>query len=145
MPSRRRQHQPPDQPPEFFIDRSLGRYQVPGALRALCHVVHTMAEVDGPGKEEDVDDEVWIEECARRGWVLLTTDERIRYVKPEREAIERAEGRVFRLGRSDLTGTEQVRWFSNNIHRIIQRSRRSGPFIDVVHENTVERQWPREQ
>jgi hypothetical protein len=104
-----------------------------------------MAEVYGSGKEENVDDEVWLEEGSLAGWVLLTTDERIRYVPPQREAIERGKGKVFRLARSDLAGVEQVRWYVNNRFRIIQRSHKPGPFIDVVHENHVERQWPRER
>jgi hypothetical protein len=117
---------------------------VPGALRALGYIVHTMAEVYGAGREQDVDDEVWLEEGSLAGWVLLTCDERIRYVPPERAAIERGRGRVFRLARGDLPGAEQVRWYIVNIHRIFRRARKLGPFIDVVYEDHCERQWPRE-
>lgn len=40
------------EPPEFFIDRSLGRRTVPEALRAVGLVVYTMADVYGrhPGR-----------------------------------------------------------------------------------------------
>jgi hypothetical protein len=34
-------------PPEFFIDRSLGRYHLANSLRACGFVVRTMAEVYG--------------------------------------------------------------------------------------------------
>src|SRR5260221_6179254 len=46
-------------PPEFFTDRSLGRYVVPNALRALGLTVHTMAEVYGERQGQDADDEDW--------------------------------------------------------------------------------------
>jgi hypothetical protein len=36
---------------EFFIDRSLGRHQVPQALRDAGLSVHTMAEVYGDAAE----------------------------------------------------------------------------------------------
>jgi len=38
----------------------------------------------------------------------------------------------------------QIRWVNTNIHRIVQRSRRRGPFIDVVLERTMARDWPKE-
>jgi hypothetical protein len=41
-------------PPEFFVDRSLGRHMVPEALRELGFVVHTMADVYPNGEDEDV-------------------------------------------------------------------------------------------
>jgi hypothetical protein len=39
-------------PPEFFVDRSLGRRMVPEALRGLGVVVHTMADTY-PGGENN--------------------------------------------------------------------------------------------
>ena len=38
---------PSASPPEFFIDRSLGRHVVPDALREAGVVVHAMADVYG--------------------------------------------------------------------------------------------------
>jgi len=35
-------------------------------------------------------------------------------------------------------------YFETNINRIVQRSRKPGPFVDVVLKNSVERRWPRE-
>lgn len=43
---------------EFFIDRSLGRHQVPQALRAIGLIVHTMAEVYGELAGQRLKDEV---------------------------------------------------------------------------------------
>jgi hypothetical protein len=38
---------PSASPPEYFIDRSLGRHGVPDALRAAGAIVHVMADVFG--------------------------------------------------------------------------------------------------
>jgi len=67
-----------DPPPEFFVDRSLGYYLLPDAMRELGLVVHTMRSVYGPGAEETVEDMVWLEQVGRAGWVALTKDDAIR-------------------------------------------------------------------
>jgi hypothetical protein len=56
----------PQPPPEFFVDRSLGRHIVPDAIRALGFVVHTMAEVYPGGEDESVADGRWIADAAGR-------------------------------------------------------------------------------
>ena len=63
---------PPRDPPEFFVDRSLGYHLLPDALRALGFAVHTMRSVNGPDAEETEPDEVWLEQARRAGWVALT-------------------------------------------------------------------------
>jgi hypothetical protein len=62
---------PPRDPPEFFVDRSLGYHLLPDALRALGFAVHTMRSVYGPDAEETVPDVVWLEQAGRAGWVVL--------------------------------------------------------------------------
>jgi len=52
----------PQPPPEFFIDRSLGRIVVTEAIRGTGHVVHTMAEVYR-GRDEQVKDVEWIRDA----------------------------------------------------------------------------------
>lgn len=88
-----------------------------------------------------MDDEKWIEEGAAKGWVLLTKDD-IRFETGPREAMERSGARVFYLSRQDLLGPEQVRWFVNNINKIVQRSRKRGPYAQAVYENDVVKRWP---
>jgi hypothetical protein len=45
------------------------------------------------------------------------------------------------VGRGAQNVNMQIGWVTTNIHRIVQRSRRAGPFIDVVREKTVEKDW----
>lgn len=47
---------PSGSPPEFFVDRSLGRH-LADALRAAGAVVHGMADVDGERIGQELDDE----------------------------------------------------------------------------------------
>jgi len=50
--------------------------------------------------------------------------------------------RVFALPNANLTGPEMAARFDANLHRILQRSRKRGPFVDVVHPSRLERRWP---
>jgi uncharacterized protein with PIN domain len=97
VPSTRRSAKPPEQPPEFFVDRSLGRLAFPKALRGLGFEVVTLWEAYGPEVEQHLDDDVWIVEQAAAGRVLLTRDE-LRQ-RRHRKAIELSRARVFRVGR----------------------------------------------
>lgn len=53
--------------PEFFVDRSLGRFTVPEALRACGLVVHAMAEVYGERVGQGLQDERWLRDAGERG------------------------------------------------------------------------------
>jgi hypothetical protein len=119
-------------PPEFFVDRSLGYHLLPDALRALGFVVHTMRSVYGPHAEETVSDVVWLEQAGRAGWVALTKDEAIR-----------RRVRAFCLTNANLTGEQQRDRFLANINCMIQRSRRPGPWICAVYERQLVQIWPR--
>lgn len=133
-----------EQQPEFFTDRSLGRHIVPTALRQLGLVIHTMAEVYPDGEDESVADTRWIADADGAGWVALTKDERI-FRDPENQAaLVRSQLRVFAIANQHLTGPQMVEYFQHNINRILQRSRKRGPFVDAVYRTSVERRWPRE-
>ena len=65
-------------PPEFFVDRSLGRRRVAEALRRTGWSLCTHHEVFG-GRDEEVHDVEWLEYCGRQGLPVLTNDRRLRY------------------------------------------------------------------
>ncbi|MGO9884864.1 MAG: hypothetical protein ACLPV4_17855, partial [Solirubrobacteraceae bacterium] len=66
-----------ERPPEFFLDRSLGRHIVADALREVGLTVTTMAD-RYPETEESVKDETWIREVTHDGLVILMKDDQIR-------------------------------------------------------------------
>jgi len=130
-------------PPEFFVDRSLGNRIVPEAIRALGFRVWAMSDIYPNETDEGVADVDWIERAGRENWVVLTKDERITRRPDEVEALEASGVRVFAIGNQHLTGPQMAGYYTANIHRIVQRARKAGPFVDIVHPKTVERRWPK--
>lgn len=51
-------------------------------------------------------DTLWLPAVASRGWVLLTTDARIRHNLLEKEAVRANRMRMFYFSRNNLAGTE---------------------------------------
>ncbi len=132
---------PPDNPPEFFVDRSLGKSIVAG-LRDAGLVVHSMADVYGEAIGQGLHDEVWLHDVAERGWAILTKDDAIRRRPAEREALVGAGARVFILTKADLRAAEQTARFVSNRNRILRQARRPGPYIYGVYESGLKRLWP---
>lgn len=66
----------------FFTDRDLGK-QFPAILRTAGILVEAHGEHFAP----DAPDDEWLPEVGRRGWVVLTHDQRIRYKSNERDAV----------------------------------------------------------
>src|SRR5438093_398009 len=108
-----------ESPPEFFVDRSLGKSIAEG-LRACGLTVHTMASVYGEKQAQRLKDEVWLRDAGERGWVVLTKDDAIRRRPSERDALIDAGARVFCLTSAQLRGDEQTQRFVSNRHRIIR-------------------------
>ena len=72
--------------PVFFVDRSLGKHDVPNALRAAGARVG----VHDDHFPQDAPDEVWLPAVGRNGWAVLTSDDRIRYRQAEKSAATTA-------------------------------------------------------
>lgn len=68
----------------YFTDRDLGK-QFPLRLREAGLDVQRHADHFDPATP----DEVWLPEAGRRGWIVLTHDERIRYKPNELAAVMR--------------------------------------------------------
>jgi hypothetical protein len=130
-----------DKPPEFFVDRSLGKGIVDG-LRAAGLTVHSMAEVYGEVKAQRLPDETWLRDAGKNGWIVLTKDDPIRRRPAERDALTDAAVRVFCLTNRNLRGVEQTARFVSNRHRIIRQARKPGPYIYGVYEKGLKHLWP---
>jgi len=131
-----------DKPPEFFVDRSLGKSIVVG-LRSEGLIVHSMADVYGEDAAQLLADEVWLRDAGENGWIVLTKDDAIRRRPAEREALTDASVRVFCLTNRNLRGTEQTARFVSNRDRILRQAREPGPYIYGVYEHGLRRLWPR--
>src|SRR6266508_5371203 len=104
----------PPEPLVFFIDRSLGRKIVSQALRQSGETVEIHDDRCAP----DAKDEDWLFEVGKRGWIVLTKDDRIRYRVTERTAIVSARVRAFVLTSTQLQGTEMAAAFVTALPRI---------------------------
>jgi hypothetical protein len=129
-------------PPEFLLDRSLGRHQVANALRARGLHVHTLWSVYGAAEERLLDHE-WATEAGTRGWVVLSADKRLRYSVSTRLLVAHRVG-VFQLARGNLPGPVQVRWYLANLQAILAACEEPRPFIFTVHEHSIELVWPKD-
>ena len=93
----------PLEPLVFFVDRSLGRRIIPDALRSAGAQI----ELHDDHFPQDAQDQTWLAEAGKRGWVVLTKDKRLRYRTVETHALITAKVRAFVLtARGDLNGAE---------------------------------------
>jgi PIN like domain len=128
-----------DKPPEFFLDRSLGKTSA-SRLRKAGRVVHLIAEYY-PRDAQDIGDAEWIAEGCRRGWILLTKDRRIRYRTGELAAI--TSGHLFCLADGNATLDQITQRFLNAMPAIHRAVRNTETGFWHVHEGgRITRMWP---
>lgn len=128
-----------DRPPEFFLDRSLGKTSA-SSLRAAGHIVHLIAEYY-ERDAQDTGDAEWIAEGCRLGWALLTKDRRIRYRTEEPGALTR--GHLFCLADGNATLDQIAQRFLDAmpaIHRAIRNTEVG--FWHVHAGGRITRMWP---
>ena len=118
------------EPLVFFIDRSLGRRVIPNALRDAGARV----EVHDDHFSQDAQDQVWLAEAGKRGWVVLTKDKHLRYRAVETNALMSAKVRAFVLTtRGDLSGAEIGQIFVKALPKMRRLcATDSGPFVAHV-------------
>lgn len=127
----------PDGLPDLFIDRSLGRIQVPALLRAAGLRLITLAEHYGIPADQDVEDVAWLELVGQQGWVAFMKDAEIRRRPAERAAVQQHGVRAFCLTAGSLTADRMAARFINNLDAITEACRQPGPFIYAVHETRI--------
>jgi PIN domain-containing protein len=130
-------------PPEFLIDRSLGRLSLPRALREAGLIVQTLADIYGEQTARETDDATWLALAGEHGWVVLCKDDHIRRRPAELQALTDGKVRLFCLTNAQLTFAQQAEWFLINRHRIIQASRRPGPYVYGVYSDRIVKLWPK--
>lgn len=133
---------PPGHPeglPDLFLDRSLGRVQVPSLLRAAGLRVRTLAEEYGVPADEKVADVDWLAHAGRKGWPVLMKDERIRYRPVEKEAVIVFKVQAFCLTNGNLRAAAMAEQFLAVIDQIASRCREPGPFLYSVLASGIRR------
>lgn len=119
----------PPEPLVFFIDYSLGNKKVADALRQASVTVEVHVDHFRP----DAKDEAWLSVAGKRGWIVLTKDDRIRYRTIERAALMRARVAMFVLASGNLRGEEMAQAFIAALPRIRRfLAKNRPPFIAKI-------------
>jgi hypothetical protein len=129
----------PDALPDLFLDRSLGRIQVPRLLREAGLRLVTLAEHYGIPADEDVADTTWLRDAGTAGWVVFMKDSRIRRTPAERAELVASRVRAFCLTRKDLTAPEMAARFLDRLPAITAACAEPGPLLYAVHASRIER------
>jgi len=128
----------PDELPDLFLDRSLGRIRVPEVLRAAGLRLTTLAEHYGVPADEWVADADWLALAGQRGWTVFMKDTRVRYRPAEQAAVRTHAVRCFCLTHQGLPGDEMARRFLVNLPAIAAACSAPGPFIYAVHATRIQ-------
>lgn len=128
----------PDGLPDLFLDRSLGRIQVPNLLRDAGLRLVTLAEHYGIPADEGIADEEWLELAGRNDWIVLLKDARIRSRTIERDTVKRFDVRCFCITRQDLTASQMAERYLHHLDAITEACAAPGPFIYAVHATRIE-------
>lgn len=123
----------------LFLDRSLGRRQVPDLLRAAGLCLHTLAEIYGIPADETIADVDWLARAGREGWVVLMKDERIRYRPAERAALVGNCVRAFCLTSGNLRAAEMAELYISVLDKLTAACATPGPFMYVVSRSGLRR------
>ncbi|WP_255182562.1 hypothetical protein [Rhodococcus sp. WWJCD1] len=128
------------EPPEFFLDRGLGK-QVALHLRALGWFIHRITD-HFPDDAQDVEDPEWMRYGLERGWFPLCKDGRIKGRAAERRPIEEFQAPMFYLDNQQLRLDEMVRRFDRSRIQIYQKTRQVGAASYAVGSKGIARTWP---
>lgn len=80
----------PPEKPIFLVDRSLGRFVVPGRVRALRYQCLTLADMyDDEEEAQRAADTQWLDDAAPKKYVVLTRDGNLYVNDHERIAVTR--------------------------------------------------------
>ena len=83
--------------------------------------VHPACWLTTTSSIQDVDDDIWLREAGRRGWVVLMKDDRIRYRPEEQRAVLEARVACFCLHPSKgLTGEDMAEAFVRALPKILR-------------------------
>lgn len=129
----------PEGLPDLFLDRSLGRRQVPSMLRAAGLRLHTLAEVYGIPADEDVPDTAWLQLAGQRGWPVLMKDAQIRYRLAERAALVTHRAQAFCLTSGNLRAAQMAEQYLAVVDDLARACEAPGPFLYAVSARGLRR------
>src|SRR5216683_7263711 len=90
-------------------------------------------------------DESWLPLVGKNGWVLLTTDKRMRYNLLEKRALEKNRVREFVFASGNMSGQEMAETLELAIRKMLNMcSRIDPPFVAAItRSGEVHLRWPK--
>lgn len=125
----RKRNPPPTDPPEFFLDRGLGKRVAEGLAEAGWKI-HPMFEEFPRTENKRVEDVTWIPKVTTWGWIILAKDAFRKL--PEQRVILDCRARVFSLPNANMTAAAMVARFVESQDRILAAAAKAGPFHYAV-------------
>jgi hypothetical protein len=112
------------EPPVIFLDENhCGNAHLHAALEAAGVPYEKHLDHFARG----IEDTEWLPRIANEGWVLLTSDARIRYNFLERQAVKENNLRMFYFTRNDIAGVEMGLVLSKALPKILTLCRTQDP------------------
>ncbi|WP_424570347.1 toxin-antitoxin system, toxin component, PIN family protein [Streptomyces sp. CH-036] len=127
-------------PPEFFLDRNLGR-RVADELRARGWIVHRIGDAF-PEDGQRIADEEWIEHGLCRSWVPLSKDGRIKTRDAEIRPVRDHAAVFFYLDNQQLSSIQMVERLDTHRTAIYEAIEKGGPSAYAVRHDRIARTWP---
>jgi predicted nuclease of predicted toxin-antitoxin system len=122
----------------FFVDRCLGKKQVPETLRSTGITV----ELHDDHFAKDAQDTDWLPQVGAKGWIVLTKDERIGKRTLEKIAVAQAGVKMFVLVSQSLSGVDMANAFKQAIKAIQTFVKDNpAPFIAKVYRDGRVEAW----
>lgn len=128
--------------PVFFLDRNFGSKIVAQVLRGAGEQV----EIHDDHFAQDAQDPEWLTKVGERGWIVLTTDERIRYRPNEKLALLNAKVRAFVFVSQNMRAEEKAQSLLAAIPAIKRiASGHTPPFIAKIYKDGRVEMWVTEE
>jgi hypothetical protein len=122
---------PEDDRPVVFLDRTFSSAKIAAHLRSFKE---WRVELHGSWFVGDCADPVWIRECTKRGWILLSCDKEIRRSPEIRDAVEKCGAKLFYLNAKKKRAEDYMSILSTARHRILRIAKQNkGPFYAIIH------------
>jgi hypothetical protein len=130
-----------DEPFVFFVDRCLGRGDVPGALGSVIEA-RERVEIHDDHFPQDAQDADWLPRVGFHRWIVLSHDRSITRRPLELDALLRAGVAFFGVGAGHGTGPEVGAIIARAVPQIRTVVRRFRvPIIATVSDSAVTVKW----
>jgi PIN domain-containing protein len=126
-------------PLRLFLDRSTNGRRFIDGIRRLVDDVETIGDRYGVRPAEDIKDPRWIADATAAGRILLGADKRILRSPVERRAVCRADARYIVFGSGNLSDSQLLKLFEQNLPAIHLLTSVPGPWVQRIARHGMER------